>query len=419
LTDVIPYIKLRAAYGKAGIQPDAFARYPVLGTGDIGAGQGGQLGYFPPSAGANANLNVEVSTEKEAGFDFTVNALKGSSFLNNINGAVTVWNRSTANAIFATPYPLSSGSSSFLNNAVGLASNGWQFQLNLPVYTSSAFNWDFTTNFGHQYSKITSIAGGADIILTSTGGSQAGAQSTSLVLRAGQPIGQLYGYKALTSLNYTNQEGTAYIDPSNYSNYSIVNGRVVDNTTKQIQFTNEKYALGSPNPNFNTSFINTFRYKDFLTLSFQFDWIHGSHLYNQTKEWMSRDGISGDFAKNVTINGETGAYSAYWSSPYYNVFGIAHGTGNDATHDYYWENSSFVRLRNVSLAFDIARVVKVPGVRKLQLVLTGRNLLTFTKYTGYDPEVSAGTVNSAFDRGVDNNTLPNIRSYQIGLNVGL
>jgi hypothetical protein len=62
--------------------------------------------------------------------------------------------------------------------------------------------------------------------------------------------------------------------------------------------------------------------------------------------------------------------------------------------------------------------MKVPSLKKLQLVLTGRNILTWTKYTGYDPEVSSGAVNSSFDRGVDHSTLPNIKSYQVGLNIG-
>ena len=54
----------------------------------------------------------------------------------------------------------------------------------------------------------------------------------------------------------------------------------------------------------------------------------------------------------------------------------------------------------------------------MQLVLSGRNLITSTKYTGYDPEVSSGASNSAFDRGVDHNTIPNTKSYSVGLNIG-
>ena len=183
-------------------------------------------------------------------------------------------------------------------------------------------------------------------------------------------------------------------------------------------FTGETYAVGDGNPKFNMSFINEFNYKDWLSLSFQFDWIYGSHLYNQTKEWMYRDGISGDFAKPVTINGQTGAYTAYWASAYYGLWGSTYGSGNNATKDFFYEGASFLRLRNVSVAADLVKALKIKYFKKLQLVLTGRNLWTVTNYTGYDPEVSSGTVNSSFDRGVDHSTLPNTRSYQLGLNVG-
>lgn len=100
------------------------------------------------------------------------------------------------------------------------------------------------------------------------------------------------------------------------------------------------------------------------------------------------------------------------------AYGAAPGAGNNATKDFFVEDASFVRLRNISLAFDLAKVVQLPYFNRAQIVFTGRNLLTFTKYTGYDPEISSGTSNSSFDRGVDHSTLPNIKSYQVGLNIG-
>ncbi len=405
--NTLPYFKIRAAYGKAGIQPSPFNRFPVLDNNSIGSFQT----YSIQQTSNNANLNVEVSTETEVGTDLGLN-LGARSWFRTINGSFSYWTRNTAGAIYQAPVAPSSGSTNLLTNAIGIGSNGFQFSLSTPVFASRNLKWDFTANFGHQISKITSISGGADIILTSTAGSAA------LVLTPGAPIGQVYGYKALTSLDYVNQEGQRYIQPGDESKYSIVNGRVVNNATYQIQFTNEKYPLMNPNPKFNMSFINGFSFKNFLTLNFQVDWVNGSKLYNQTKEWLYRDGISGDFTKPVTINGNTGAYSAYWSSAYYGLFGSLRGAGNNATKDFYVEDASFLRLRNVSLGLDLAKVFRLPLLNRAQLVLTGRNLLTVTKYTGFDPEVSSGQAGSAFDRGVDNSTLPNLKSYQIGLNIG-
>jgi TonB-linked SusC/RagA family outer membrane protein len=407
LTNSIPYFKLRVAYGEAGIQPGPFDRYPTLDQNTIGS----DVVYSVPVTGQNSGLQVEVSKELEAGADLTFNAGKGK-WLNSINASFTYWKRKSENVIYTVSAPLSSGATGILNNAINMSSNGVQFQLNLPVYHSKNFNWDFTTNFSRQTSKIDRINGGADIILTSQAG------STALVLTAGQKIGQIYGYKALTSLDAASKNGTKYISEQDAGKYQIVEGRVVDTATRSIQFSSEAYPLGDPNPKFNASFISAFGIKDFLTFSFQFDWIYGSHLYNQTKEWMYRDGIHGDFAKPVTINGVTAAYTAYYGSAYSSAWGSLYGPGNNATKDYFYEDASFLRLRNISVGFDFAKFIRMKYFNKLQLVLTGRNILTVTNYTGFDPEVSSGAVNSSFDRGIDNSTIPNLKSYAIGLNVG-
>jgi TonB-linked SusC/RagA family outer membrane protein len=411
LADILPYLKIRAASGKAGIQPGAFDRYPVLDQQNLGPA----LTYSVQPTSRNPNLNVEVSKETEIGTDFTI-AATGGAWFKSINGSLSYWKRSSENVIYNVSVAPSIGSTGQLTNAIDMSSKGVQFSLNIPVFSSSSFKWDFTTNWGHQLSTIDKISGNSDIILTTNAG------STGLVLTAGQPIGQVYGYKALTSLDYRRQNGDRYIDPADESKYTIVDGRVVKKSDYQMQFTDETYPLMNPNPKFNASFINNLTFKDFLSFSVQFDWINGSKLYNQTKEWMYRDGISGDFTKPVTIDGEngpvTGAFPAYWSSAYYNLWGSTRGAGNNATKDFFVEDASFLRLRNISLALDFAKLFKIKYTNRLQLVLTGRNILTVTKYTGYDPEVSSGSVNSSFDRGIDHSTLPNIKSYQIGLNIG-
>ena len=402
----VSYFKLRAAYGEAGIQPTPFQRYAEINQQDIGS----TLTYSTQQSPAfDTKLHVEVTKETEVGTDFTIDGGKGNLFT-AFNGSFTWWKRSSNNVIYSIPNALSTGYTGELANAITMASNGYEFSLNIPVYKSKDFNWDFTTNWGHQTSKINTIEGGNPIILTSNAG------STALVLGPGETIGQIYGHKTITNDNQTDPNGNLYIAKGTGGQYVSVKGALVDTAGKQIQFTPDKYGLGDPNPKFNASFINAINYK-FITLTFQFDWIDGSHLYNQTKEWMSRDGIQGDFEKPVTINGQTGAWSAYWSSPYYGLLGQTEGGDNDGTRDYYRESSSFLRLRNAALAFDITRLTRIKYFKKLSLYVSGRNIWTKTKYTGFDPEVSSGAVNSAFDRGVDNSTMPNIKSYQMGLNV--
>jgi TonB-linked SusC/RagA family outer membrane protein len=404
--NVISSFKIRGGYGKAGIQPGAFDRYLALNSQPTG----NEIAYTNQPNARNPNLNVEVSSETEVGTDLGFTISRGS-WLKTANVSFTWWKRHTDNAIFNQFVPPSTGATQLLTNAIKISSDGWQFQLNLPVYSSKNFTWDFTTNLGHQTSIIDAVAGG-DIPLTSFAG------STGLVLAAGRKIGEIYGYKALTSVGQLRIDKTPFIPAASQGGYEIVNGRVVNKTTKAIFFSDEAESLGDPNPTLTSSFINTLTWKGTISFGFQFDWIKGSHLYNQTNEWLYRDGISHDFTKPVTINGETGAWTAYYASAYYALGNTARGVGNNVTKDYFYEDASFVRLRNVSLGVDFSRFTKKDWLKKCQLVLSGRNLLTITDYSGMDPEISSGQSNSAFDRGIDHSTIPNLKAYQVTLNLG-
>jgi len=406
LLNSIPQLKLKTAYGKAGIQPGPFDRYVGLNNQPTGNG----VTYTNQNPAKNPDLNVEVSAETEVGTDLSFNIAKGS-WLKSANVSFTYWRRHTDNAIYFQNVPPSTGATQILTNAIGLKSNGWQLAVNIPVYSSRNLTWDVTANFGHQTSIITKVEGG-DIPLSS------GAGDAGLVLAAGRKIGEIYGYKALTSVSQIRADKTPFIDPADQGNYELVNGRVVNKTTKAIFFSDEAESFGDPNPKLTSSFISTLTWKSTISFGFQFDWIYGSHLYNQTNEWMYRDGISGDFTKPVTINGETGAWTAYYASAYYALGTTAKGVGNNVTKDYFYHDASFVRLRNVSVGIDFSKYAKQEWLKKCQVVFSGRNLLTFTKYGGMDPEISSGTSNSAFDRGIDHSTIPNLKSYQVTLNLG-
>jgi TonB-linked SusC/RagA family outer membrane protein len=404
LGKIIPEFKLRAAFGEAGIQPQPFDRYITLNPGNTGS----QVNFSLPTVIKNPNLQVELSKEFEAGTDFTIKGSDGNWF-SEYNVSATYWTRKGSNIIYGVSVPPSRGGSTVLNNAIDMASHGVQASLNVNAYKSRDFEWNFTVNFSNQTSTITRVIG-PPIILASSAG------STALVLQAGSKIGQIYGYKALTSLNETNEQGVPYILPANYSQYEIVDGRVVKIATKGIQFTNQSSSFGDPNPKFNMSYINSISYKGFITFGFQVDWVYGQHTYNQIREWMYRDGISSDYQQPVTIGGQTGAYTAYYRSAYADFFGAQNGARN-GTKDYFYESSSFLRLRNLSVGVDVNKFIHKKVFSKIQLVFTGRNLFTVTKYKGFDPEAISTSANSAFDRGVDNASAPNSKVYQLGLNL--
>ncbi|MBI5372761.1 MAG: SusC/RagA family TonB-linked outer membrane protein [Sphingobacteriales bacterium] len=399
--NVIKEWKLRSSYGQAGIQPGAYDRFPVLAPRVLGS----QSALADPVSSRNANLKLSIISELEIGTDITASLLKGN-WLKSATLSFSYWRRKTKDSYLEVDVAPSIGLGKQLTNAVDLSSNGIQASLNLPVFSSKNLNWNFTVNFSKQKSVIDKVLGDAQIIVPS------GAGSSQYVLRAGEKIGQVYGYLFLHDVNQLDANKNPYIPADQQMNYEVAsNGYVVNKTTKQPFATSGRYSLGDPNPDFNMSFINDINYKGFLTFGFQFDWIYKSNLYNQTKEWMYRDGIHKDYAVPVTIAGQTEAWTAFYRGAY----AVRQANG---TKSYFMEDASFLRLRNVALGIDLARFIKLKGLNKLQLVFTGRNLLTFTDYTGMDPEVSSGTLNSSWDRGVDHNTIPNVKSYQVGLKLG-
>jgi TonB-dependent starch-binding outer membrane protein SusC len=404
VSNVIADWKLRAAYGEAGIQPQPFDRYPVLSTKTFGGSQGL---YFPNTL-PNPDLNVEISKELEIGTDFYFNITKGKWF-KTAAFTFTYWKRSTENAIYSVDVAPSLGVGGNLKNAFTLSSHGIQAQLITPVYVTKNINWNLTVNFGKQTSEITKVIG-SDVILLSSAG------STNYILRPGLKIGQLFGYRMLRSVNQVNGKGDPVIPVAQQVNYEVAsNGYVVNKTTKQPIADPTAVDFGDPNPKFNMSFINDFSYKGFITFNMQWDWVFKSHLYNQTKSWMYRDGISGDYEKPITINGQTGAWTAFYR-------GVYQAGANNGTKDYFYEDATFLRLRNISIGFDVAKFITIKGVRKCQVVLSARNLYTKTKYTGFDPEINSGAVTgdaaSAWDRGTDHNTMPNLKYLTVGLNIG-
>ncbi len=416
LKNSIEEFKLRAAYGQAGNQPRPFDRYAILNTPNVGA----SVGFALPDKLSNANLQVEISTETEIGADIGIKLGKGNWF-NALTFQPTYWKRTTDNAIGTSTGIPSSGVASVLDNNLGLESHGFQLVTKLQVADTKNLSWNFAANFGAQSSSVTKVAGGS-IILTSAVG------STGYIIEPGTKIGQLFGFLGIHDVNAVDKDGVPFIADANKSKYEVAsNGWVVNSTTKQPFYSAKQYSFGDPNPTFIMNFINSISFGNgkAFTLNFQVDWVQGSHLYNQTKEWMYRDGIHSDYETPITINGQTGAWSAFYRGEY----AVASRNG---TKNYFYEDASFVRLRNIELSVDVAKLFDIKFTKSLIVSFSGRNLLTLTKYTGMDPEVnssnvyggtygpngSGGGYSSAWDRGTDHNTMPNLRQYTFGLRVG-
>lgn len=395
--DKIYSLKLRGAYGEAGIQPEPYDRQITLSSGKIG-----DRSYLAsPLTSSNPDLGVENSSETEVGLDIGL-ALSKSLWFKRVNINATYWDRTSDNVIRKMDVAPTNGSMQILTNALTLSSSGFQLGLDADVLTLNKFSWTFGTRFGTQTSKVDKILGGLPIAIGDSG-------SGGYVLKEGEPVGSFYGVTPLTRLDQTTSTGSVYIPEASRGDYEVgPNGWVVNKNTKSVVFTSEKVKIGDANPKFNASFFNTFTYKGNLSLSFQLDWVKGSDIYNQTKQWLYADKISGDIDKEVTINGQTGAFLAYYNSLY---------NTNTAT-SVFVEDGSFLRLRDLTISYNFKDLLpKVNFINNLRLSVTGRNLFTISDYSGFDPE-AASNVNDPIQRGLDLYSFPNFRSIQFGLTVG-
>ena len=403
-SDKLTEFKIRGAYGEAGIPPHEFNglyynRQSTLGTITLG----NATALFLANTAGNPELGVQVVKELELGTDITYRPGLGD-WLGRISFSGSVWRKKNNDIINLADLPPSSGVQNIPENLIDLEVKGIDLSLDADMYTSKSLAWQFGVRFGTFNTKVTRIANGQPVV------------SGVFAVTQGQSLGDFYTVTALTSVGQLRPDKTPYIDPADYGDYEVVNGMVVNKTTKRVVLTdpNDQKVVGNAYPDFNMSFFNTVTFKQNLSLSFQFDWIQGNSIYNITKQWMYRDRIQKDFDKAVTIDGQTGSYVNFWNSLYNSV----QRTG------FFVEDGSFLRLRDVTLSYSIANPFKQKWVKNVVLTASGRNLLTFTNYSGLDPEATTGqdsqgnaTLGTGSNIGVDYFGVPNLKSYQLGINL--
>ncbi|MBI1782294.1 MAG: hypothetical protein HYR66_13165, partial [Sphingobacteriales bacterium] len=404
-SNVITDWKLRGAYGESGIQPsvfngDYYARQLTLTVTTLG--QGGVALAYPITAN-NSALRVQVTKELEVGTDISFRTGL-NNWLEKISLSGSYWKRQNNNIIQQAPLSLSTGAGSKIDNLIDIQSNGLDLSLDADMYHSENFSWDMSVRFGRAKSKVTNIFGGQSVV------------NGVFALIPGQNIGGFYTVTALKSIDQLRPDKTHYIDPADADKYEVVNGMVVDKTTKRVQLTdpNDVSVVGNAYPKFNMSFINNITLFKDLNISFQLDWYQGNSIYNMTKQWLYRDRIHADFDKPVTINGETGAFVNFYNSLYNSV----QRTG------WFVENGSLLRLRDVTLTYNLTKLIKQKWVKGISLTAGARNLFTITKYSGLDPEAtsaqdSQGNISTGVGaiKGVDYFAVPNLKSYLLGINI--
>lgn len=410
--------KLRASYGVTGNnRVSDFAYYSALAQTAVNAySPGGNVisGAYPAALG-NQNLKWESTYEKDLGIDL--------GFLQQrITFTADVYRKKTTDLLLNAQLPTSSGYSTAYENIGSVQNEGLELTLNTINVTNKTFTWSSSFNISFNRNKLLSLANGQTELQTitnfNTGNSFAANPSFDAIV--GQPVAQFYGFVRDGNYQYSDFDqptpGTyvlkttvpnngatrASIQPGDIK-YKDLNGDgVVDNK--------DRTTIGNPSPKFSGGFSNNFSYKG-IDLNVFLQYSYGNKVFNFNR--LILEG-SNTFGANQDVTFEN-----RWTPTNQNndVF-RTRGGGPSVYSDRIVEDGSYLRLKTVNLGYTLpASMLKKARFRSIRVYLSAQNLLTWTKYTGNDPEVSI--YNTALTPGVDYSAYPRAKVYTVGINLSL
>lgn len=389
----IQELKLRAAYGTSGQRPPVFnAQYETFTVGTTS---------IVPGTLGNKDLKASVSAELEVGLNL--------DFLDRFSLELNYSDTKTTDAHIQVPLSGVAGFANQWQNIGEIQSKYFEVSLSGNLMKKEDFDWNFNLNFDKGNQKITSLNG---VPAFTRGG--LGAVDIFRV-EEGLPYGTMYGNVLATSLDDLVVDGSGIVLNGGLggtiSEYSINDqGHVVKtadigtaNENPALLFdettnTNKVKSIGNTNPDFNVGFSTSFKYKN-LGLYILTDWQQGGDIYNYTKQLLYFNERHEDLKKLAS------------AGKHYNYAQNVYNKSNPI--DYFVEDGTFVKIREISLDYTLNGDQIGNIFDSIRFAAIGRNLFTFTNYTGFDPEVAINTNPTNFR--LDEFAYPNFRSYSFSV----
>lgn len=381
---VLSFLKLRGNYGTTGNTP---GRYTSLETFSRGRsyvfGDGGA-----PVFGQNANRleNPNLRWEKNTGVNFGVDF---GLFNKRLSGTVEYYESTTKDLIFDVPLPFMMGITTTRTNIGELKNKGLEVQLTSENIKGADFQWSTTANFSTNKNKITKLVG-----LDEDGDGR-----EDDLIANGQFIGESAG--AIFGFAY---DGIYQIGDEIPAGYSPGTQRIRDTNGDGQITADDRIILGRTEPAYRVSLLNTFAYKGF-SLNIFFNSVQGG-----------KDGYLGE-AIPTNVGGVRNDNSIrynyfseidYWSPRNPNGQ-FPRSLAAPAQGATIYRDRSFIRLQDISLSYSFdKKLVSQLGVSDINLFVSGKNLATWTKWKGWDPETG---------QGYNENGRPVMKSYSVGMNI--
>ena len=417
--------KFRISYGAIG--NDRIGPYDAIQTYQFGNNYyNGVSGVATNPTFGNSKLAWESVNQFNVGTDLSF--LKG-----RITLTADFYNKITKNLLYSAQISSNTGFNTVKVNVGSIQNKGFEFVLSGYPVRNKDIQWNISYNMSINNNTVKELYGHTDILPGGTNG--------VWKVSEGGRLGDFYGYRALGVYAYDEsnawtpdykQQLTPVFANGTFSGYTLdgkaylgvvkqltTNGLVSkggdmiwqNNNLDSVIDDNDRIVLGNAQPKWVAGLSNLVTYKNF-TLSFAFYVSWGGMIYNNARAQLNLNATT-----NVTPEPDY-IHGAWWHQGDVTIYPVAknNSLGNGrAGSSLYMEDASFIRLRNAKLSYDlpqkIASKIKMQG---LSVFVFGNNLLTWTNYTWFDPEISLG---SALTPGQDSGRFPRKREFGGGINI--
>ena len=366
-------VKIRLAYGESGNLTGigAYSRFNTYSSNSFL----GRSALNSSSTLANENVKPERQSEIEYGLDL--------GMLNNRIGlTVNVYNKKVTDLLINRQLAPTNGFASLLDNFGALENRGYEVMLTLVPVQNKDLKWEMTTIYNRNRNKATKIGQALTLFSTNSG--------TPIGIVEGQPIGIFYGtYFA------RNADGTFIVNAANIPQTARGTQTSVLNPTENLNNAGSvlRRVIGDPNPDYTASLVNEVSYKKW-NFRAQLDAVQGVDVFNA--DFRTRQGVG---------NGKVAEQEQRGILPRGYINGIY------AIEEWRVDDGSFVKLRELSVSYNVG---KLKFINNLSINFSGRNLISWDNYNGYDPEVNSGG-QSTLLRGIDFGATPIPRTFSFGI----
>ena len=382
---LVNYLKIRSSYGENGNTVSSYSSLATVSANESSKyvfGDGGSTSIGKSVASlANNDLKWEKTKGVNLGMDF--------SLLNNrLNGNIEYYNSTTKDLLWSRVIPQITGFGSVKTNIGELKNQGLEFYVGWMPVKEQSFSWDIGVSFSHNKNTVVSLLGedndgdGKEDDLVSSG------------LFIGEPIGSIYTYEV---------EGIWQVEDDIMEGFEHGTYKIVDqNEDGEITAADDRIMLGYSEPAYQFGIQNTINFETF-TLRFFINSIQGGK-----NGYLGANHPKGvpDSKGNATNSNWFDFYD-YWAPTRPNAkYQAPYGVAPVNAKKYFQRN--FIRLQDISLSYSVPDVITNKwGIGNAKVYISGKNLLTLTKWDGWDPETG---------QGIDSrDAFPVMKSYALGL----